>query len=557
MVTATALIADVIPLRERGKYQGALGAVFGVTTVLGPLLGGLFTDHLSWRWAFYVNLPIGIGGHRRWPRSPCRRVEGRGPPGRSTTWASCSSSLGAGRADPGPRPGAAREYAVDARRRSSGCSSARWCRWRSSSFVERRAVDPILPLRLFRSSVFSVCVVLAFIVGFAMLGAMTFLPTYLQYVKGVVGHRVRPADPAAGRSACWSPSIAAGHDRRPDRALQDLPGRRVAGDGARAVPAVAAGRRHAVLADGAGHARARRRHRPVHAGPDDHRAEHRRLPRPRRRHVRRHVLPHPGQLVRRGGLRHGLRQRAAATRCPPPSPRRPASTRPRSRRPTALHAYPADQIAPIVDAYAHAIHVVFLAAVPVAAGRLRARAVPQGGAAARHGAGRRRRTSARGSACPRAPTAQQQLQIAIARLFRKQGREAAARRSGSASGTTLDVADGWCVGAGPPPRPARRPTPAWRRSADGSTCRLRCSSPRSTPPATTATSPGRTTGSSSPSRATRRSTRSSPRTRAWLASELSDWGADDDELLSEALTAMATRFVDEDADRRLEPAAAS
>ena len=60
MVTAMAVIADVVPLSERGKYQGVMGSVFGVSTVAGPLLGGLFVDHLSWRWAFYVNIPLGI-----------------------------------------------------------------------------------------------------------------------------------------------------------------------------------------------------------------------------------------------------------------------------------------------------------------------------------------------------------------------------------------------------------------------------------------------------------------------------------------------------------------
>src|ERR1700685_955496 len=59
-VTATALIGEVIPLRDRGRYQAALGAVFGVTTVIGPLLGGYFTDHLTWRWAFWVNVPVSI-----------------------------------------------------------------------------------------------------------------------------------------------------------------------------------------------------------------------------------------------------------------------------------------------------------------------------------------------------------------------------------------------------------------------------------------------------------------------------------------------------------------
>src|SRR4051812_19922476 len=161
-VTATALIADVIPLRERGKYQGALGAVFGVTTVLGPLLGGLLTDHLSWRWTFYINLPVGVavivlaaftmpslkrGGHPD--------IDYLGIVFVSLGAAGLTLALSWG----------GTQYAWGSLT-IVGMIIGSLVALVIFVLVERRAAEPILPLRLFSSSVFSVCGVLAFIVGF-------------------------------------------------------------------------------------------------------------------------------------------------------------------------------------------------------------------------------------------------------------------------------------------------------------------------------------------------------------------------------------------------------
>ncbi|WP_243057695.1 MDR family MFS transporter [Nocardioides sp. SR21] len=181
VVTATALIADVIPLRDRGKYQGSLGAVFGVTTVLGPLLGGFFTDQLSWRWAFYINVPLALVVVVLAQRTiPGTKAHHRA----SIDWLGIAT-VGIG--------SAALILAT-----SWGGTTYDWgssqiiglfvlgaVGMAAFVLVELRATDPILPMGLFRKRVFSLCAALSFVVGFTMLGAMTFLPTFLQYVDGV------------------------------------------------------------------------------------------------------------------------------------------------------------------------------------------------------------------------------------------------------------------------------------------------------------------------------------------------------------------------------------
>ncbi|MFD4431289.1 MDR family MFS transporter [Nocardia sp. NPDC058497] len=180
MVTSMALIADTIPLRERGKYQGALGAVFGITTVVGPTLGGLFTDHASWRWCFYVNVPLAIIMIAMAARTlPHLRAVAR----------PVIDYLGIGLVALGV---SALILGLE-----FGGNEYPWGSWQiiglfvlavvllvAFVMVENRAVAPMLPMRLFRSRVFTVSSVLSFIVGFAMLGSMTYLPAYLQYVDG-------------------------------------------------------------------------------------------------------------------------------------------------------------------------------------------------------------------------------------------------------------------------------------------------------------------------------------------------------------------------------------
>ncbi len=181
MVGAQTIIGDVVSPRDRGRYMGLFGAMFAVATVIGPLIGGLCVTYLSWRWVFYINLPLGIlalfvtgavlPGHLR--RVP-HRIDYLG----SLLLAGSATSL-----------------IIFA---SLGGISWAWVSAPSIFtavlgvvlalaflLAERGAAEPVIPLKLFRERVFNAASSIGFVMGFAMFGALTFLPLYMQIVKGV------------------------------------------------------------------------------------------------------------------------------------------------------------------------------------------------------------------------------------------------------------------------------------------------------------------------------------------------------------------------------------
>jgi EmrB/QacA subfamily drug resistance transporter len=180
MALGQAIIGDIVSPRERGRYQGYMGSAFGLATVLGPLIGGVIVEHLSWRWTFFVGIPVGLAAlivTERVLQLPFPRREHK------VDWlgaffivAGVSSIL------------LVLSLGGDAFAWSSAWTVAisllAVCFLTLAVWQERRASEPIMPPRLFRNHTFVICSIAGLAVGIAMFGAIVFLPQYLQIVRG-------------------------------------------------------------------------------------------------------------------------------------------------------------------------------------------------------------------------------------------------------------------------------------------------------------------------------------------------------------------------------------
>ncbi len=180
MALAIAIIGDVVSPRERGRYQGYIGAVFAVASVAGPLLGGFLVDHLSWRWAFYVNLPVGVGALLVTSVAldlPFRRT------GHSVDYLGAALLVAGVTCVLLVTVWGGDRYGWDSPT-ILGLAGTGALLLGAFAVQEQRASEPVLPPRLFRDPVFRVATATLFLIGVAMFGAIVFLPLFLQVVVG-------------------------------------------------------------------------------------------------------------------------------------------------------------------------------------------------------------------------------------------------------------------------------------------------------------------------------------------------------------------------------------